>query len=267
MEAPARKATLADLKATYTDKKRAFDRENLYVYFVMRPLSWLPTLACLRLGITANGATWIGLLIGLAACAAFAFGGDAAFLAGALLYNLFFLFDHIDGNIARWHRKTNHYGKFIDGVFGAVLVMLLLLAMGYGLARAGEEPIHRWGSLLAFAAASAITFRFYIAVRLEHALQQAGAAAPAPPPGTQASGAAPGPGAAQAPRSALGRLRGALLFVEQSGLEGSLLLFAALGRCEWWILGFGPLLLANALLEIVRCLAVGARRLNVYRPF
>jgi hypothetical protein len=267
MEPSPGKPTLADIKATYTEKKRAFDRENLYVYAVMRPLSWIPTWLCLRLGISANGATWIGLVIGLASCAAFAAGGYRGFLAGALLYNLFFLFDHIDGNIARFKRKTNHYGKFIDGVFGAVLVMLLLLSIGIGMQRGLADAMHDLGSTMAFAAASAIIFRFYIALRLEFAFHQA-EARPAPggqsaPPAGEAAADRDSGGA----RSRLGRVKGALLRLEQSTLEGSLLIFAAAGRFEWWIWLYGPLLMLNCALEILRSLTLAGKRLNVYRPF
>ena len=90
--------TVAEVRCGYSDEKRAFDKDYPWLYFVARPISFYPTWLLLKLGITANQATLIGLIISIIGCIFLAFGSYWAAIIGVVLVNIGYLFDVIDGN-------------------------------------------------------------------------------------------------------------------------------------------------------------------------
>ncbi|MDY6876667.1 MAG: CDP-alcohol phosphatidyltransferase family protein [Chloroflexota bacterium] len=85
--------------------------------------------------MSANQATWTGFALGLLACVSLGTGLTPFLKLGAWLYLLNALFDHVDGNIARYYGKTNHYGKFLDGSAGVIVASVLYLGIGMGVYR------------------------------------------------------------------------------------------------------------------------------------
>jgi phosphatidylglycerophosphate synthase len=255
------KPTLANIKASYSPKKRLDDSSNYYVYYVMRPLSWVPTWICVRLGLSANAATWIGFVIGIAACAALLLGGYTWGCAGALLYNLFLMFDHIDGNLARFFRTSNYFGKYIDGVFGAVCAVFLFPSIAIGLWRIESTPQNE--IIVAFAALISILLflRYYMVTRFHfHLLEIA-----------NQSASIEAPSANQAktvkPKNIVNAFLDLSLKIEGSTLEGTLLIAALIGKLDFWLVVFGAFCVFNSLLETARTLFVANRKLNFYKPF
>lgn len=82
-------------------KKRSSEPypENFWSYKVMRPLACHLTWVCLKLRITANQVTVINLLIGLSGCVLLAFGTHPTIILGALLLNINYLIDRVDGDM------------------------------------------------------------------------------------------------------------------------------------------------------------------------
>ena len=78
-----------------------------WTYWAVEPI----VKACIVLGITANGATWIALVLGLGAGVAVGFGqyGLASFLAAWSV-----LFDILDGQIARFTNTGSNAGEVLD---------------------------------------------------------------------------------------------------------------------------------------------------------
>lgn len=126
--------TLAYLRAAYSDEKRQRERRFLWVPLVRIPsfyLAWL----FVRLGISANQTTYLGLALGLLGCLLLASGWPGGMFAGAILANAWFLFDCVDGNIARYHRASSVYGQFIDNLGGYTMYGFLFISIGAGLYR------------------------------------------------------------------------------------------------------------------------------------
>ncbi|MCE9606265.1 MAG: CDP-alcohol phosphatidyltransferase family protein [Planctomycetia bacterium] len=86
-------------------------------------------------GMSANQATAGAMLVASAAIVAFGFGTAWGWLIGALLLPLWYLLDHVDGQLARWHRTASLDGTMIDYLMHHSVNMLLPIGLGFGLMR------------------------------------------------------------------------------------------------------------------------------------
>ena len=76
------------------------------------PITWL----CLHTQITANQVTLISLVIALIGVSSFALSSNASFLIGSVLLQVWYLLDHVDGQIARYRNTSCLSGRFFDYV-------------------------------------------------------------------------------------------------------------------------------------------------------
>ena len=95
-------------------KPRYREIGNLYVRYVLRdaalPITWL----LLHTKITANQVTLLSLIIALFGIALTVMPSNSAFLIGTLLLQLWYLLDHVDGQIARYRNTSSLTGRFFD---------------------------------------------------------------------------------------------------------------------------------------------------------
>lgn len=124
------KLTLNNIRLSYTRTKREQDREDLWVYYVIRKISFYPTWLFLKIGISANQATFISIIVGVIGCSFLAFGNYVTRIMGALLVNFWIVLDCVDGNIARYKETLGNYGEFIDALGGYLLNAILFLSTG-----------------------------------------------------------------------------------------------------------------------------------------
>lgn len=110
-------------------------------------------------GYTPNQVTTLSMLLGALAAAAFATGQQAGMIAGALLLQVAFTADCVDGQLARYSRQFSKLGAWLDSVFdrGKEYVVYAGLAIGATVTGAGTEI---W--FLAASALAVQTFRHYI---------------------------------------------------------------------------------------------------------
>jgi len=122
-------------RISYNDERKYFDKiVSLWVYYVTRPVSIFITPFFIFFKINANLVTIIGFIIGIGSLISSYLSN---FLSSALLYNLFLIFDSIDGNISRLTTPTKK-GEYIDSVSGDIINFLFLPFIGLGLYRKGE---------------------------------------------------------------------------------------------------------------------------------
>jgi phosphatidylglycerophosphate synthase len=133
------KLTLNNIRLSYAKGKRDQDREDLWIYYVIRKISFYPTWLFLRLGINANQATYISIIVEVFGCSFLAFGNYGSRIIGALLVNFWIVLDCIDGNIARYREASSDYGEFIDALGGYLLNAILFLSVGIGAFRYPES--------------------------------------------------------------------------------------------------------------------------------
>jgi len=124
--------TIADIRSGYSEAKRLSDKSDIWLYFVIRPISFHPTWLFVRLGISANKVTLVGLVIGIVGGVFLAFGSYWAAILGALLINVRFLFDVIDGNVARCTNSCTKYGHYLDAFSTYIMIVLMPITIGIG---------------------------------------------------------------------------------------------------------------------------------------
>jgi phosphatidylglycerophosphate synthase len=93
------------------------------------PLTWL----FLHTSITANQITLLSLIVGLSASVAFVFFSKASILIGALLLQIWYLLDHVDGQVARYRKQQSLTGIYFDFVSHYVIHCAIFLGIGFGL--------------------------------------------------------------------------------------------------------------------------------------
>jgi len=126
-----RKISIKDIKTTYSEDKMGLEKQNkVWLYYVGRLPSFYLTWVFLRLNISANQATYICLVVGLASCIFLAFGSYA--LTGAILASIYLVLDCVDGNIARYRNSESPFGKFIDASGSYIVSSLLFMSIGLG---------------------------------------------------------------------------------------------------------------------------------------
>ena len=172
--------------------------DGFFTTFFVSPYSKFIARWAARRGLTPNQVTVASMVIGVAAAAAFATGERWGLVAGAILLQLSFTADCVDGQLARYTRNFSALGAWLDSMFDRGKEYLAFAGLAIGASRAGD-PV--W--LLACAAITLQTVRHmsdfaYMAVRsqtsqsvsgppLEQPLDAAGLAAEARREGASAS--------------------------------------------------------------------------------
>jgi phosphatidylglycerophosphate synthase len=110
-------------------------------------------------GLTPNQVTSVSMLLGVLAAFAFATGRTAGMIAGAILLQIAFTADCIDGQLARYTRQFSKLGAWLDSVFDRGKEYVVYAGLAYGGVVTGDGP-GIW--MLAASALALQTFRHYI---------------------------------------------------------------------------------------------------------
>ena len=166
---------------------------NFYARRVARPLALRVTWGVLPWGISAHAMTLTAWLAAMAAAAAFAQGTIAGWLLGAGLLQVWYLLDHVDGQLARARGAASLDGVQLDYLMHHTVNVVLPLGMGLGLFARRLEPLWLLVGVCWSIAALLLALRhdamykafFQRFKRLEGELliRGGGGARPAPPPG------------------------------------------------------------------------------------
>jgi phosphatidylglycerophosphate synthase len=136
---------VSEIRQSYTQEKARSDLiAQAWLYYCLRPISFYITPLFIRLGFSANAFTIFGLiplLIGMY----YIFNGyvnSANYIVGAVLINIWYLFDTVDGNIARFNREESFKGKLLDWMVGMVFHTLLPVCLGMSLYLGGKDEFY-----------------------------------------------------------------------------------------------------------------------------
>ncbi|RBQ19950.1 CDP-alcohol phosphatidyltransferase family protein [Spongiactinospora rosea] len=94
-----------------------------------------------RRGLTPNQVTLISIFLGVAAAAGFATGTRAGSVAGAVLIYFAFVFDCVDGQVARYARKFGVLGAWLDATFDRFKEYVVFAGLAIGAAVAGQGDV------------------------------------------------------------------------------------------------------------------------------
>ncbi len=108
------------------------ERQGAYGYYFIRPFSLYLTYLAIRAGLTANQVTVLQILSGVAGAVCLAIPTTACALAGLALLQLGFVFDNVDGEVARFRKQASVTGKFLDSVGHEIVVPSMFFGLGLG---------------------------------------------------------------------------------------------------------------------------------------
>ena len=115
---------------------------------VSRPAALRITRCIAPWGVSANAATLAAWACGAAAAAAFAWGTLWGWLLGAGLLQLWYLLDHVDGQLARLRGTASLDGVQLDYLMHHTVNLLVPLGIGLGLFARSAESLWLLGGLV-----------------------------------------------------------------------------------------------------------------------
>ncbi|WP_020576514.1 CDP-alcohol phosphatidyltransferase family protein [Actinopolymorpha alba] len=138
--------SLAEVRAVCQPraKLRSRNGEHWAGRLYMRRLSLHATRQLVRTPVSPNTLTWTMVVCGVGAGAALLIPGLPGAILAAVLFQLFLLFDCVDGEVARWKRRYSATGIYVDRL-GAYLADAALM-VGAGL-RAAQGASGGWISV------------------------------------------------------------------------------------------------------------------------
>ncbi|GAB3648691.1 CDP-alcohol phosphatidyltransferase family protein [Glycomyces tarimensis] len=185
-------ATIAEFEAVDMDAWRLGNAvkhdDDLFATYAVS--SWTPKLVklCARLGFAPTPITWVSIALALGAAAIFASGAGWWYLLAAALMYLSFVFDCVDGQLARYTQNFSAFGGWLDMMADRGKEYAIYAGLAAGAALDGSTAA-AWG--IAIAAMIAQTVRHtadtWYAVLLDTAVvRQARKRETAPPVGRAA---------------------------------------------------------------------------------
>lgn len=125
---------LKDLKEkTMTKEKKSQAKNDIFAFYIGRPLSYVLTIPFLKLKIKPNTVSILSILPTIVGFLLIGFGNTMTLkLLGWLFFFLWNLLDGVDGNIARYTNQFSKVGSLLDATSGYFAMIFTFLAMGTG---------------------------------------------------------------------------------------------------------------------------------------
>jgi phosphatidylglycerophosphate synthase len=112
--------------------------DGFFTTFFVSPYSKHIARWAARRGLTPNQVTTVSMLLGVLAAAGFATGERWGLVAGAVLLQVAFTTDCVDGQLARYTRQFSKLGAWLDSVFDRAKEYLAFAGLAIGAARTGD---------------------------------------------------------------------------------------------------------------------------------
>lgn len=167
--------------------------DGFFTTFFVSPYSRFVARAAAHRGLTPNQITVLSLFIGALAAVAFGTGERWGLIAGAVLLQVAFMFDCVDGQLARYTRNFSRFGAWLDSILDRLKEYLVYAGLAIGSIKGFGVDV--WAYAAGALALQTIRHMFEFSYWDVH--YAALAAAPQPPleqPGDR-SGPPPGDGA------------------------------------------------------------------------
>jgi hypothetical protein len=116
------------------EKDKALATNAWYARKVARPISLAVTKPFLWMH--PNAVTLLMILVGLLAMPFLALGTYKSIIIGALILQVHYIIDHVDGNVARLTDKRSKRGLYLDYIGDVTIIPFTLIFLGMGIFRA-----------------------------------------------------------------------------------------------------------------------------------
>ena len=113
-------------------------QDGIVARFLNRPISGLVTRFLLKFPIHPNTCTISLLVLPLCACLFLVRGDYLSIVIGAIIFQLYSIFDGCDGEIARAKNLESKFGQRLDSLCDSLASGLFVIALGFGLNSVGE---------------------------------------------------------------------------------------------------------------------------------
>lgn len=113
--------------------------DGFFTTFFVSPYSKYLARWAARRGFTPNQVTTVSMALGIVAALAFASGSRAGLVAGAILLQVAFTTDCVDGQLARYTRTFSKLGAWLDSVFDRSKEYVVYAGLCVGAIRAGDD--------------------------------------------------------------------------------------------------------------------------------
>ncbi len=111
--------------------------DSAFTTYLVSPYSRYIVAWAARRSLTPNQITVVSLAIGVAAAGAFAVGSGAGMIVGALLLQVSFVADCVDGQLARYTGHLTPLGAWLDATFDRAKEYIVFAGLALGAARGG----------------------------------------------------------------------------------------------------------------------------------
>lgn len=130
---PVKKYTWKQVINSRTEEKIKIDNLDIWVRFIIRPISFVITYFILKIKMTANQASFLSMLISFIGLAFVLTFHENGLLWALCVFNFWIIFDAVDGNIARVTKTFSDKGTYIDAISGYLYLLILYITLGLGL--------------------------------------------------------------------------------------------------------------------------------------
>ncbi len=113
--------------------------DGFFTTFFVSPYSKYLARWCARRGLTPNQVTVFSVLMGFVAAACFATGERWGLVTGAVLLQLAFTFDCVDGQLARYTRRFSKFGAWLDSIFDRTKEYAVFAGLALGATQSGDD--------------------------------------------------------------------------------------------------------------------------------
>jgi hypothetical protein len=112
--------------------------DGFFTTFFVSPYSRYLARWAARRGLTPNQVTTASIVLGVLSAACFASGERWGLIAGAVLLQVAFTTDCVDGQLARYTRRFSQLGAWLDATFDRAKEYLVFAGLAIGADRAGD---------------------------------------------------------------------------------------------------------------------------------
>lgn len=116
---------------TMTPEKRKSAKNDIFAFYIGRPISYILTVPFLEAGIKPNTVSFLSFFPSILGYLLLGFSGIKWIqIIGVLMFILWNFMDGVDGNIARYTDQTSTLGTLWDATSGYIAMMLMYFAVG-----------------------------------------------------------------------------------------------------------------------------------------